>query len=128
MTRHILKISKYRPSILQGKLEFGGAHIALEHPRERLIMQALVFALAAVFCCYLYFVTSSVLNVIASKEAEQAITKLQSSIAESEQQYFELSQLATPDKGASLGLVPIKQSHFVYRENTSPDTIARSGN
>ena len=131
MTKRLLKISKYKPSIFQGKFEFsagsGQVSLSLEHPRERLILQTLGVILVALICGYLYFVTASVLNVMARREALASVDAIQGQIGSAEQQYFALSQDVTPQEGAALGLVPISNTQYVYRPgNIGAATIARN--
>jgi hypothetical protein len=133
MAKKILKISKYKPSILQGTFEFsaGSSHVSLslEHPRERFIMSVLGITLAVLVCAYLYFITASVLNVIARKEALAQTTDLQGQIGMLEQHYLELSNAANPEEGAALGLVPVKNTEYIYRPGTiGAADIARNAN
>src|SRR5207253_549072 len=97
---------KYRPSIFQGKFEFADysrtVSLALEHPAEVLTRRILLTLLALLMCGYLYFVTTSVLNVIARKEALSNTATLQGAIGGLEQKYFELSQGVTPERAGSL--------------------------
>ena len=118
MGTHIHKISKYKPSIFQGSFNFssaGRAVVALEHPNERLLFQALCFALALLACGYLYFVTTSVMNVIARKEALAQSSQIRGSLGSLEQQYFALSESITPEVASALGLAPIKDTEYVYK-------------
>lgn len=132
--KKILKISKYNPSILQGKFEFtaGSSQVSLslEHPRERFLLVLLSVSLIGFACLYLYFITASVLNVMARKEALVQVSDIQSQIGEAEQQYFALSQGVTPQEGADLGLVPISNTQYVYRPGSvgsaETGTIARN--
>lgn len=131
MTKKLLKISKYRPSIFQGKLDFSSAHrgvsLSLEHPAERLVLRVLSIALLALVCGYLYFVSASVLNVIARKEALARVVVIQGSIGGLEQEYFKLSQSVTAQTGEALGLSPVGQPKYVYRPgNVGAATIARN--
>ena len=133
MTKQLLKISKYKPSIFQGKLDFASGHhgisLSIEHPLERTIVRALIAILIALMCGYLYFVSASVLNVMARKEALGHIAKLQGTIGGSEQQYFTLSHAISPSAGASLGLRPLAKTQYVYRPGnvgTAAATIARN--
>ena len=122
--KHLLKISKYRPSIFQGKFDFS---LSMEHPIERLIFRALTVFLIALVCGYLYFVSASVLNVIARKDALAQVAVIQGSIGGLEQQYFKLSQAVTPQSGQALGLSPVGQPKYVYRPgNVTSATIARN--
>ena len=129
MGTRIHKISKHVPSIFQGRLDFSaGEHrvtLSQQHPFESTIMRTLCIALVVLVCGYLYFVSASVLNVIARKEALAEISKIQGSIGGLEQQYFTLSEGVTPQAGATLGLSPIEDTQYVYRPgNVGAVTIA----
>lgn len=130
MRVRIHKISKYTPSIFQGKFDFSsvqrGVSLSLEHPVERALLRALSVTLIVVVCGYLYFVSASILNVIARKEALTRVSIIQGSIGGTEQRYFELTRGISPQSGSSLGLVPITHQHYVYRPgNVGAATIAR---
>ncbi len=129
MRTHIHKISKYAPSIFQGKFDFSsaprGVSLSLEHPGERVLLRILTVALVALMCGYLYFVSASILNVIARKEALSRVSVIQGSIGGAEQHYFELSSGISAQSGSSLGLAPIKTQDYVYRPgNVGAATIA----
>jgi hypothetical protein len=133
MTKRLLKISRYKPSILQGKFEFSAGSspvsLSLEHPRERLMLHTLGFLLALLVCAYLYFVTASVLNVIARKEALAQVNTIQGQIGSLEQHYLVLSQAANPQEASALGLTPLGKIQYVYRPgNVETATIARNAN
>jgi hypothetical protein len=129
MTKKLLKISKYKPSIFQGTFEFGNASLSLEHPRERFLLHALGVCLVAAIAFYLYFVTASVLNVMASKEALAQVDTIQGSIGQLEQRYLDLSESTTPDEAASLGLSPVASTEYLYRPgNVGAATIADNAN
>ncbi|MDB5238397.1 MAG: hypothetical protein JWM46_667 [Candidatus Kaiserbacteria bacterium] len=123
------KISKYTPSIFQGTLELSrarGITLSSEHPLEQVITKVLFITLAVLLAGYIYFVGSSVMNIIARKEADAQTTQIQSSIAVLEQQYFAVGQSVSPEKQASLGLSPISNTDYVYRPGNaaSAGTIA----
>lgn len=129
--KKLLKISKYNPSIFQGKFEFNAGSsrvsLSLEHPRERLLFHILSIALVVLVCLYLYFITASVLNVMARREALVRVNAIESEIGKAEQQYFALSQGVTPEEGANLGLVPATDTQYVYRPGSvGTVTIARN--
>ena len=131
MRTRIHKISKHVPSIFQGRLAFsaGGQRVSLsmEHPLERTIISALSLLLVVLICGYLYFVSASVVNVMARREAITHISQIQGSIGGLEQQYFALSQEVSPDMAASLGLSPVGTTQYVYRPgNVGAVTIARN--
>ncbi len=113
-----IKISKHIPSVFQESLKFApGRSISwtIEHPAESMILRWIVAIIVVFLCAYVYFVSLSVLNVIARKEALAGIARLQSSISVMEQQYFALSQTVKPSEGASLGLSPLSNVSYVYR-------------
>ncbi len=122
MKTHIHKISKYAPSIFQGKFDFSsvqrGASLSVEHPAENLALRILSIALITIVCGYLYFVTASILNIIARKEALAQVSVIQGSIGAEEQRYFELTKSISPRSGPGLGLAPITGETYVYRPGT----------
>lgn len=112
------KVSKHTPSIFQGTLELSrarGITLSSEHPLESVIVKTLFILLAVLLCGYIYFVGSSVMNIIARKEANTQTVKIQSSIAVLEQKYFALGQAFGPADSAHLGLMPITRTEYVYR-------------
>lgn len=130
MGKRIYKISKYKPSALQGRLDFSGVasiSFTAEQQFERAALKAVFAVLVVLGCLYLYFVTSSVLHVMARREALAKINDIQGSIGSLEQQYFALSQSLSPQEGASLGLAPVSETSYVYRPGTiGAATIARN--
>jgi len=131
MRARIQKISRHAPSIFQGKFDFAYAHarvsLSMEHPFERYTMQALVLVLLALAGGYLYFVSSSVLNVMARREAMAQVSQIQGSIGGAEQRYFELSQAVTVQTGIARGLTPVAKTQYINRPgNVGAATIARN--
>lgn len=114
-------ISKLKPSIFQGRLDFDAVSkkqtraLAVEYPIERLAYPILLVLLAVLFCAYFYFVTVSVFNVIGEKQADATSANIQGSIASLEQQYFSLSQSLTPQAASEMGLAPVQNTEYVYR-------------
>lgn len=96
-------------------LHIKSPYLAEEHPRERLARIALGAVLALLVMAYLYFVTASVLNIMARKEALRQMDTIQATIGTMESQYFALSQSLTPESGAKLGLAPIAKTTYVYQ-------------
>jgi hypothetical protein len=86
-----------------------------EHPYESMMLRGLFLALLLLVCAYLYFVSSTVLNVIAQKEALAAAVTSESNVGSLEQKYLALSQAVTPEQGLALGLAPIKSALYVHR-------------
>ncbi len=130
MSKHIQKISKYAPSIFQGRLNFAtasgrGFSFTTEHSYERTFLRVVLGVLAALAALYIYFVCASVLNVIARKDAMAQTARLASSISELERNYFAASQGVRPEEGAKLGLSPVSNTEYVYRPgNLSADRQA----
>ncbi len=119
MKKYVQKISKYRPSALQGTLHFEvsrpRAGLAVEHPYERRAFSILLIALAILVAAYLYFVTASVLHVMARTEAVNQAQAIAASIGGLEKQYLALSQSVSPQEAPALGLAPISNVSYVYR-------------
>ena len=114
------KLSKHTPSIFQGRLNLSAAakpHVALavEYPVERIIMRALIAFLILLAFCYLYFVSASVINVMARKEALAEAAKIEGTIGGLEGKYFTLSQAITSQSADALGLSPIQTTGYVTR-------------
>jgi hypothetical protein len=89
--------------------------LSAEHPLERTIISYLGGVFCLLLCVYLYFVSASVLNVIAQREAQQQAAALEGAIGALEQQYFALSHDVDAASASKLGLVPIKAAGYVYR-------------
>ena len=129
MRKHLQKISKYRPSVFQGRFDFSApANVSLtaEHPREQLIFRVLIGALIILTCSYLYFVSVSVLNVMARREALARATQLEGDIGTLGKEYFSLSQETTPQMGSEYGLVPVAKTTYVYRPGATAAATIRS--
>ncbi len=112
------KISKYKPSLFQGKFDFSpprGFSLTYEYPIERLAQNGLIFVLIVLACLYLYFITATVLNVIARKDALGKVARIQGSIGGLERNYFALSQEVGPASAGAIGLAPVSHTSYVYR-------------
>lgn len=130
MGKRLQKISKYKPSALQGKFDFSpvaSLSFHAEHSIERTVLRIVTFILIALACLYLYFVTASVLHVMARREALSKITAIQGSIGALEQHYFTLTEGLSASEGHTLGLAPVEETAYVYRPGTiGAATIARN--
>ena len=108
----------HKPSIFQAQLQFpasrGTFALNSEHPLERGAFRILIALLFILICTYLYFVTASVLNVIARKEALTQGTKLGTAIGAYEREYFAISQTVKPEAGEALGLFSVSNSDTAY--------------
>ena len=89
-----------------------------EHPAERSLLKTMLGFIALFVFLYLYFVSASVLNVIARKEAISGVKSAQSSISTKEQEYFSLTESITPEEAARLGLAPLEAPQYVYRPSS----------
>jgi hypothetical protein len=127
MRKAALHISRFKPSIFQGRLDFDAVSkrqtsvLAVEYPLERIAFTILMAILAACICAYFYFVIGSVFNVIGEKQADAQSAHMQGSISTLEQQYFSLSQGLTPQAASALGLAPIKSTSYVYRPGNAAE-------
>ncbi|MBI2610480.1 hypothetical protein HYW60_00880 [Candidatus Kaiserbacteria bacterium] len=127
MRAKIQKISKYAPSIFQGRLDFAGRHRAFsltsEHPAEHLLFRVLIGAVVLLAFSYVYFVGSTILNVIARKEALAESAHLVTAVSKLEREYFALSQGIGPEDGVRLGLSPVARTLYIHR----PGTLSAGG-
>jgi len=103
--------------------------LSFQHPLESAALKAIGALLCFALAGYLYFVGSSVLNVMARKEAQAGTEKLMTALAEREHQYFALSGSITPDHSAVYGLGPIRETSYVYRPGgaTALNAVRESG-
>ncbi len=129
MHTRIQKISKYRPSIFQGHLNLAvekpRVSLAVEYPAERVILRALVAVLVVLAMGYLYFVSASIINIMARKEAMTQSGAIIASIGSLEGQYFSLTQSITPDSAVAIGLSPISTANTAYVER--PGNVGMAG-
>lgn len=127
----IAKISKYKPSVFQGRFDFSPvARMSFtgEHSAERIVLRVICTLLAVLACGYLYFVTASVLHVMSRREALATISNVQGSIGALEQHYFALAHDLTPQAGDALGLSPASKISYVYREEATMGAVTMAHN
>ncbi len=91
-------------------------HMSL--PLEERAVQALSLTIACLVVGYIVFVSMSVVNVIASKEATDKISALRASVSQLENDYFALSDTVTAESGVALGLAPVSKTNYVSRTGT----------
>ena len=120
MRARIQKISRYAPSIFQGRIEFGGKRAAgfsftVEHHFERVLWRTMTVATLLLVGLYMYFVCVSILNVIATKDANVESGRLANAVAALERDYFALAEAVDPAIALRLGLAPIKNTVYVHR-------------
>ncbi|MEN9561599.1 MAG: hypothetical protein RIQ56_872 [Candidatus Parcubacteria bacterium] len=89
--------------------------LTVEHPYETIAFRVFCATLFLLVCAYLYFVSASVLNVIARKDAMRQSLELTAKIGSLEQRYFNLSDSTTKEIAEELGLSPIAQTAYVFR-------------
>lgn len=130
--RSSISIRKHKPSIFQGKIAFAAApsiSLSVEHPFEQHLFRVFGGTLALLACLYLYFVSASVLNVIARKEASAQSARLATEVSGLERQYYVASGEVKPEDGASMGLAPVSETAYVYRAGASASArVAASNN
>lgn len=128
--RAYIRISKYRPSLFQGKFDFAGSRgvsLTHEHPVENFLQKGLIGVLVLLACLYLYFVTTTVLNVIARKDALTNVARIEGSIGALEQKHFALAQSLDASSASSVGLTEVSEMSYVYRPgNVGAATIVRN--
>ena len=129
MTKHLHKISRYTPSLLQGTLQLEVARprsgLARELPLERHALSGLSIMLIVIVAMYLYFVASSILNVIGQRDAEHSMRAIEGSMGALEQQYIALSRSINAESAHDVGLVPIEATAYVYRPTDAAIADAR---
>lgn len=119
MRARIQKISRYAPSIFQGKIDFSSARrsfsLTVEHPFEPAILRILAGLILLLGFAYVYFVGATILNVVARKDAMSQSASLTSAVSNLEREYFALSHELGPDDGTRLGLAPVSDTVYVHR-------------
>lgn len=119
MRAKIQKISKHAPSIFQGRFDFsakrGSFSLTIEHPVERMALRGFVGTLVLLALLYVYFIGSSVLNVIARKEALTQTASLTNAVSQLEREYFASTQSVGPEEGARLGLTSLEDTVYIHR-------------
>lgn len=102
--------------------------LSAEHPAEAIALRTLALALAACLALYLYFVSTSVFNVIAREEAQRDAAMLEGSVGTLQREYFALAEYISEDEAMRLGLSPLSGTSYVRRpanvglaETRSPD-------
>ncbi len=135
MHLRIQKMSKHNPSIFQGRLNFAAAQkphmsLAVEYPSERIMLRIFIALLVTLALCYLYFVSSSIMNIMARKEAMVRSGSIEASIGSLEGEYFTLSQNITPQSAVAIGLapIPIQDTDYVARPGDMGMATIRNGN
>lgn len=131
MGAHLHRMSKYRPSIFQGRLDlFDTApsfSLTREHPAERAVFRVLIASILVIACVYTYFVGASVLNVIARKEALLQTARLTGAVSALEREYFLIAKSVTPEAGERLGLTPVAKTAYVRRLGVVGDARVPDG-
>lgn len=89
--------------------------LSIEYPYEVHLFRALVGAIALIVVLYIYFVFSSIFNIMAERVADAQSTQIQNSIATLEDSYFQVSQAITPSTQGDLGLTTMDKPAFVNR-------------
>lgn len=119
MRKKIQKVSRYTPSIFQGRIDFGATRrsisLTVEHPAERMAMKFSFFAIAALGVAYAYLVAASIVNVIERKEALAESATLANEVSRLEEVRLAAAEGLGPEEGARLGLVPVASTGYVHR-------------
>lgn len=89
--------------------------LTIEHPLESVAHKGIWIAVGLMVLLYLYLVSASVFNVIASKEANSKAAHIEGAVGMLEQQYLALSQYVTPETGTTIGLAPLEAPVYVVR-------------
>jgi len=118
-----MNVSKYKPSIFQGSLNLSAVSkpypsLTIEYPAEGIMLRIVLALLIVLACSYLYFVSSSVINIMATREAASHTAAIEASIGSLEGEYFSLSQSLSPTSAVAIGLSPIQSTNYVTRLGT----------
>ena len=104
--------------------------LSIEHPLEGALWRSVTTLLVLSVMLYLYFVSSSVLHIMARKTAISDAARLQSSIGHMESEYFALTESLSQDEARLIGLAPLSDTSYVFRPGNAAaldtDTIQRN--
>ena len=79
----------------------------------------LLSILVGLFALYIYFLASSVFDVVVRKEIEQNMVSTSSQVGQLESQYAQLQNAINPEVGATRGYVAAADKIFIDRTETS---------
>lgn len=97
-------------------------------PREETLIRSLGAMIAVLAICYITFVSMSIVNVIARKEALDTMTETRSNVAQLEHDYFDLTERLSASRGSDLGLSPTSHVAFVHRPGAVGKATTNSDN
>lgn len=112
------KLSK-RIADSQGVLPFSDSRqgiLAYAYPWERRLVGSLTIAFAVLVILYIYFVTSSIVNVATRQDLLGKIVVARTSVSSLETRYFEKTQAITESYARSVGFVAFSDPEFVNRD------------
>lgn len=96
-------------------------------PGEQYVLHMLFVAICLTVVGYGYFLTFSIANLIANREAVATSDRLQSEVGLLEQEYFELSRAVTPALAANLGMTETSDTTFVRKPGAVGSTQGSRG-
>jgi len=88
--------------------------------QERKWVLSLLAVLAAVFVLYIYFVTSSVVQVVMRQELDKEITETKANISELEVAYMNAQHMVSAEIASREGYVEVEKKVYIDR---APDTL-----
>ena len=94
---------------------------------EQYLLRTLVLAIALSFMGYAYFVSLSIFNVIAHKEAIAESERLESKVGMLEEEYFALAKTVTPEIASAMGMSETAETTFVRRPGAVGTTQSPRG-
>jgi len=83
------------------------------------VWRALLGSIGLLAVLYLYFVGTSILNVIERKEARAESERLTSAVASLERDYYAFSERLGPEDGGRLGLNPVATTEYIRRPGSA---------
>ena len=103
--------------------------LAKEYVFERRARRVIFLIIGLCAVGYIYFVSTSVLYIIARKDAHTQISQVESQVATLESEYFVLSSTISIEEAEKLGLVSVSKKNFVTRTSVhaSLSEVASNG-
>jgi hypothetical protein len=90
--------------------------LTAEYPTERVLRRSLLILVGVLFVAYAYFVSMSVVHIIARTDAHTNARNTNSSIAALESEFYARSEDLTPSTAGVIGLVPVESKTYVTRQ------------
>lgn len=95
--------------------------LSIEYGYEHAALRVVIVGIIGLVFLYIYFVFTSIFNIMAEKVADTRSQQIQNSIASLEDTYFQVTRSVHPEDASSLGLTTLAKPSYVTRLGTIGD-------